>query len=370
MERSCFCFKSFKLNVLKNDQSAYFYFVLWEIVLGKWIYCAQRMLAFCCNHQAGWVEKQLAQSASLWIWLSQEVVTPHDRAEWREWRRWPKTRNDLSVSVWSIRIYCVKFMSRIISLHFVIISLKTNIILFPSGSTVHMCHGYRLLETSVYQGLTYSHVLVTGRLWDPGPKSQRKMQHLYQSAGWVLITLGALSVFSGVIAFFPVFSCKFWFTGWSVWIACPIWNGVLVGKYFNINVFITCVERIKEKGRGKWDENDTSFKVFQQHEDIKILQKIRLYLRTLISISYLLKYKYFLMSFNHVYSISGGISGKPACQCRRHKRHWFNLWVGKIPWRRAWQPSLVFLPGESHGHKSLVGYSPWGRTESDTTEAT
>ncbi|XP_059744570.1 transmembrane protein 212 isoform X1 [Bos taurus] len=53
------------------------------------------------------------------------------------------------------------------------------------------------------------------------------MQHLYQSAGWVLITLGALSVFSGVIAFFPVFSCKFWFTGWSVWIACPIWNGVL-----------------------------------------------------------------------------------------------------------------------------------------------
>ncbi|XP_061024000.1 transmembrane protein 212 [Dama dama] len=53
------------------------------------------------------------------------------------------------------------------------------------------------------------------------------MQPLYQSAGWILITLGALSVFSGVIAFFPVFSCKFWFTGWSVWIACPIWNGVL-----------------------------------------------------------------------------------------------------------------------------------------------
>ncbi|KAM5276671.1 transmembrane protein 212 isoform 1-T1 [Hipposideros larvatus] len=53
------------------------------------------------------------------------------------------------------------------------------------------------------------------------------MQGLYQAAGWVLITLGALSVFSGVIAFFPVFSYKLWFTGWSVWIACPIWNGAL-----------------------------------------------------------------------------------------------------------------------------------------------
>ena len=40
----------------------------------------------------------------------------------------------------------------------------------------------------------------------------------------------------------------------------------------------------------------------------------------------------------------------------------------KIPWRKAWQPTPVFLPGESHGQKSLVGYSPWGHKESDTTE--
>ena len=39
----------------------------------------------------------------------------------------------------------------------------------------------------------------------------------------------------------------------------------------------------------------------------------------------------------------------------------------KIPWRRAWQPSPLSLPGESHGQRSLVGYSPWGRKESDTT---
>ena len=45
-----------------------------------------------------------------------------------------------------------------------------------------------------------------------------------------------------------------------------------------------------------------------------------------------------------------------------------SLGVGKIPWRRKWQPTPVLLPGESHGWRSLVGYSPQGRKESDTTE--
>ena len=42
--------------------------------------------------------------------------------------------------------------------------------------------------------------------------------------------------------------------------------------------------------------------------------------------------------------------------------------VGKIPWRREWHPTPVFLPGESHGRRSLAGCSPWGCKESDTTE--
>ena len=46
----------------------------------------------------------------------------------------------------------------------------------------------------------------------------------------------------------------------------------------------------------------------------------------------------------------------------------FSLWVGKIPLRREWQPTPVFLPGEFHAHRSLVGYSPWGQKESDMTE--
>ena len=52
------------------------------------------------------------------------------------------------------------------------------------------------------------------------------------------------------------------------------------------------------------------------------------------------------------------------------KRPGFDPWVGKIPWRRAWKPTPVFLPGESPGQKSLEGYSPWGCKESDTTEVT
>ena len=53
----------------------------------------------------------------------------------------------------------------------------------------------------------------------------------------------------------------------------------------------------------------------------------------------------------------------------RDMRYEFDPWVRKIPWRRAWQPTPVFLPGESHGQRSLVGYSPWGHKESDTNEA-
>ena len=54
--------------------------------------------------------------------------------------------------------------------------------------------------------------------------------------------------------------------------------------------------------------------------------------------------------------------GKKIClQSRRHRRHGFNPWVGKIPWRRKWQPTPVFLLGKSHGQRSLAGYSPWGR---------
>ena len=52
------------------------------------------------------------------------------------------------------------------------------------------------------------------------------------------------------------------------------------------------------------------------------------------------------------------------------REHRFYPWVRKIPRRRAWQPTPIFLPGESHGKMSMVDYGPWGHKESDTTEVT
>ena len=55
------------------------------------------------------------------------------------------------------------------------------------------------------------------------------------------------------------------------------------------------------------------------------------------------------------------LGGKEStCQCRKHRRLRLDPWVGKMPWRRKWQLTPVFLAGKSHGQKSLVGYSPWG----------
>ena len=59
------------------------------------------------------------------------------------------------------------------------------------------------------------------------------------------------------------------------------------------------------------------------------------------------------------------LSSRVCLQCGRPR---FNPWVKKIPWRRKWQPTPVFLPGKSLGWRSLVGYSPWGCKESDTDE--
>ena len=52
--------------------------------------------------------------------------------------------------------------------------------------------------------------------------------------------------------------------------------------------------------------------------------------------------------------------------CPRYGRPGFDPWVGKMPWRRDWLPTPVSLPGEFHGQRSLVGYSPQGHKESDT----
>ena len=66
--------------------------------------------------------------------------------------------------------------------------------------------------------------------------------------------------------------------------------------------------------------------------------------------------------------LSGKGKKKVCCQCRRCKRCGFDPWVGKIPWRWAWQPTPVSLPGEFHGQRSLEDCSPWDCEELGTTE--
>ena len=69
-----------------------------------------------------------------------------------------------------------------------------------------------------------------------------------------------------------------------------------------------------------------------------------------------------------LYPKSGDYDPAIHLQCRRHRRHEFNLWVRKILWRIKWQPTPVFLPEKSHGQRSLMGYSPGDCKQLDTTE--
>ena len=69
-----------------------------------------------------------------------------------------------------------------------------------------------------------------------------------------------------------------------------------------------------------------------------------------------------------MHGFPGGARDKePTCQFRRHKRHEFDPWVGKIPWRREWQPTPAVLPGESQAQRSLVAYVSSGHKELDMT---
>ena len=75
------------------------------------------------------------------------------------------------------------------------------------------------------------------------------------------------------------------------------------------------------------------------------------------------------MHFQAIHGVSRWHSGKEsACQCRRLERHGFDPWIRRIPWSRKWQPTPVFLLGESQGQRSLADPSKWGCKESDKTE--
>ena len=92
----------------------------------------------------------------------------------------------------------------------------------------------------------------------------------------------------------------------------------------------------------------------------------------LINFSVICSWKHFKFIYQQIYppipilDFPGRSDGKSVClQCGRPG---FNPWVGKILWRRKWQPTPVLRPGKSYGWRSLVGYSPWGCEELDATE--
>ena len=76
----------------------------------------------------------------------------------------------------------------------------------------------------------------------------------------------------------------------------------------------------------------------------------------------------FYYECSYSYWLGDASSKEPACHCRRCRSRGFDPWVGKILWRRKWQPTPVFLPGKFHGQRSLVGYRTECHRESDMTE--
>ena len=78
----------------------------------------------------------------------------------------------------------------------------------------------------------------------------------------------------------------------------------------------------------------------------------------------------YLSSSNLLFYIRASAVAQRSRICLLCRRHRFDPWVRKIPWRRKRQPTPVFLSRESHGQRSLAGYSPWGYKELDTTEVT
>jgi len=80
---------------------------------------------------------------------------------------------------------------------------------------------------------------------------------------------------------------------------------------------------------------------------------------------------FYLCSLSGIFNVSGRVLNfvrRTFLPMQVMKKTGFNPWVRKIPCSRKWQPTPVFLPGKLHGQRTLVDYSPWGHTKSNTTE--
>ena len=87
-----------------------------------------------------------------------------------------------------------------------------------------------------------------------------------------------------------------------------------------------------------------------------------------LTVSIITCFQILCLNILHVLTWSSFICLFEFIGCLQCGRPGFDSWIGKIPCRRKWQPTPVFLPGKSHGQRSLAVYSPWGCKKSDTTE--
>ena len=113
----------------------------------------------------------------------------------------------------------------------------------------------------------------------------------------------------------------------------------------------------------KWNMKCVFFLIWLISLKAKFLRFIHIaYIRT----SFLFMAEKHSIVYIYVYGLPWWLRWEGIClQCGRPG---FNPWVGKISWKRKWQPTPVFLPRKPNGWRSLVGYSPWGRKESNMTE--
>ena len=133
------------------------------------------------------------------------------------------------------------------------------------------------------------------------------------------------------------------------------WTGLIVVLYL-----ISYKQQLKFPYFPKWSDHFT----FLLTPFSKILTMYVLILDALLCAIDLFVHTYANIMFSC--GLPWWLSGKESAW--QYRRCRFDSWVRKIPWRRKWQSTPALLPGKSHGQRSLIGYSPWGRNESNTTE--
>ena len=113
-------------------------------------------------------------------------------------------------------------------------------------------------------------------------------------------------------------------------------------------------------GVRKHTEKWMNFSLFFWEPKTTLKNKVLIFLKKALNLC---------VTHSSILAFPGGASGKESpCQCRRHKRRGFHLWIRMIPWSRKWPHAPIFLLGKCNGQRSLANYSPWDHKESDMTE--